>query len=266
MGLFSKENCIVCGGEAVSFSRTKMNNGTYICSKCTLKTKLSNSWNVDKLKASTVEQIKERIAYASKAEIENKERISKFKPTQKEGGYIWFDDNNKWFVLPKGTFSSKINECFVFKYDEILDFEVLEDGNTITKGGLGKAIVGGAVFGLAGVIAGGTAKKSKQVCTKLEIKITTKNIDNPVVYLNMIDTELKKDSLLYKTVSRSVQNILSKFQIIVAQLEEEKEIEKANTNNFISPADEIKKFKELLDIGAITQEEFDAKKTQLLEL
>lgn len=31
-----------------------------------------------------------------------------------------------------------------------------------------------------------------------------------------------------------------------------------------SAADEIKKFKELLDLGAITQEEFDAKKKQLL--
>lgn len=34
----------------------------------------------------------------------------------------------------------------------------------------------------------------------------------------------------------------------------------------VSVADEIKKFKELLDMGAITQEEFDAKKKQLLGL
>ena len=33
-----------------------------------------------------------------------------------------------------------------------------------------------------------------------------------------------------------------------------------------SSADEIKKFKELLDSGIITQEEFDAKKKQLLGL
>ncbi len=33
-----------------------------------------------------------------------------------------------------------------------------------------------------------------------------------------------------------------------------------------SNADEIKKYKELLDIGAITQEEYDAKKKQLLGL
>lgn len=34
----------------------------------------------------------------------------------------------------------------------------------------------------------------------------------------------------------------------------------------VSVADEIKKFKELLDMGAITQDEFDAKKKQLLDL
>ncbi|WP_321993276.1 PH domain-containing protein [Clostridium butyricum] len=34
----------------------------------------------------------------------------------------------------------------------------------------------------------------------------------------------------------------------------------------ISVADEIKKFKELLDMGALTQEEFDIKKKQLLNL
>lgn len=34
----------------------------------------------------------------------------------------------------------------------------------------------------------------------------------------------------------------------------------------VSPAEELKKFKELLDMGIITQEEFDTKKAQLLKL
>ena len=34
----------------------------------------------------------------------------------------------------------------------------------------------------------------------------------------------------------------------------------------ISPAEELKKFKELLDMGIITQEEFDIKKKELLGL
>lgn len=42
--------------------------------------------------------------------------------------------------------------------------------------------------------------------------------------------------------------------------------ETSQVTNSISSSDEIKKYKDLLDSGAITQEEFDAKKKQLLNL
>lgn len=42
--------------------------------------------------------------------------------------------------------------------------------------------------------------------------------------------------------------------------------ETVTVNQAISPAEELKKFKELLDMGAISQEEFEAKKKQLLDL
>ena len=41
---------------------------------------------------------------------------------------------------------------------------------------------------------------------------------------------------------------------------------KKSQNGFSSNADELKKYKDLLDSGAITQEEFDAKKKQILGL
>ena len=56
-------------------------------------------------------------------------------------------------------------------------------------------------------------------------------------------------------------------------ISEMKNVEEKRTNqssgatiSAVSPAEEIKKFKELLDMGIITQEEFDAKKKQLLGL
>lgn len=59
---------------------------------------------------------------------------------------------------------------------------------------------------------------------------------------------------------------------IKAAMDEFKEHESETaTNNTVvqaalSPAEELKKFKELLDLGIITQEEFDTKKKQLLGL
>lgn len=43
-------------------------------------------------------------------------------------------------------------------------------------------------------------------------------------------------------------------------------IKKSSSTSITSSADEILKYKQLLDLGAITQEEFDAKKKKLLEL
>lgn len=169
-------------------------------------------------------------------------------------------------MFPQGTFTSKIEKSYVFKYDDLLDFEVLEDGTSVTKGGFGKALVGGAVFGLAGAIAGGTSKQTKQVCNKLQVKVTTRNIDRPIVYIDLINTEFKKDGIVYKQASKSVQDILSKFQLVVDQIGRENDEKQGFSSSSISAADEIKKYKELLDMGAITQEEFDKKKSQLLEL
>ena len=61
----------------------------------------------------------------------------------------------------------------------------------------------------------------------------------------------------------------SPYLTIISKEEYEQEQQKKsgqNTNVSPSPADELKKFKELLDSGIITQEEFDTKKKQLLGL
>ncbi len=48
--------------------------------------------------------------------------------------------------------------------------------------------------------------------------------------------------------------------------EKQRTLSASENDNTFSAADELKKFKELLDSGIITQEEFDAKKKQLLGL
>ncbi len=55
-------------------------------------------------------------------------------------------------------------------------------------------------------------------------------------------------------MSDSVALILISFAVTIIQL----------TSSAASSADEIMKFKELLDSGVITQEEFDAKKKEIL--
>lgn len=56
------------------------------------------------------------------------------------------------------------------------------------------------------------------------------------------------------------------IRILSAEEYEKEKASAAAPASTVSTADELKKFKELLDMGAITQEEFDAKKKQLLGL
>ncbi|MDO4744896.1 MAG: SHOCT domain-containing protein, partial [Clostridia bacterium] len=57
----------------------------------------------------------------------------------------------------------------------------------------------------------------------------------------------------------------AKFDDAICQAQKST-VETTKSQSAFSVADELKKFKELLDMDIITQEEFDAKKKQLLGL
>ena len=124
------------------------------------------------------------------------------------------------------------------------------------------------MFGDAGAIAGGVTarRKSSSTCSKLQIKITLNSLSNPVVYINFIETEYRKDSVLGKEVYESEYSLAQKALSVlnlICDSNSDGEIEEEEAN--YSKADEIKKFKELLDMGAITQEEYEEKKKDLLK-
>ncbi len=185
--------------------------------------------------------------------------------TKDFGEYIKFDEiNRKWFI-PDGFFGGVKNPV-IYSFDDILDFELIEDGNSVTKGGIGRAVVGHVLAGGIGAIVGGiTAKrKTKSTCTRLQIKITLNNITTPAVLVNLIISETKKDSFIYKTAYSSAQNIMSVLQIICANKQSTNQ--RTTVMPSMSFADEIIKYKQLFDQGIITQEEFNEKKRQLLDL
>ncbi|WP_051623481.1 hypothetical protein [Clostridium hydrogeniformans] len=140
--------------------------------------------------------------------------IEDFVSTSEVGGYIKFNDNTKQILIsPK--FKPRI-----LNYSDILDYTLLENGETIeTKGGLGRAITGGVLFGDVGAIVGGTTGKRKSVTSisELKIKIVTKDMNNPNVYIKLITTSTKTNSFMYKSAYEVAQTILSMLQIVTSQ-------------------------------------------------
>lgn len=159
----------------------------------------------------------------------------------------------------------------VYNFDELNTYELLENGSAVTSGGLGvgRAIVGGVLFGGVGAVLGGVTKKRKQTnfVESLKILVTFKNRKPISTTIDFIKKKQEKDKKYEKTLA-AAQETLSGFDYIMNILENVKheQLVETTSGSPVSATDELRKYKELLDDGIINQEEFDSKKKELLGL
>ena len=266
MKFFKTEDCPICGAPTNAFLKSPAKyNDRNICYGC-YQILEDNGVSLSSFKKYSLEELQGIVNAYKKNKEEHLAEVSAFQVTKRIGNYIHFDDNNKKFAIPQLSANGDVKDLKIYSYDGILDYELLEDGNSISKGGVGRAIVGGALFGGAGAIVGAsTGHQYKKTCSLLQIKITMNNMDSPTVYVNFIDFEIRKDSSTYKRLFAQAQETMSLLNIIAQSKQSNSDDIAVQQNNF-SAADEILKFKQLLDSGIISQEEFDAKKKQLLGL
>ncbi len=259
MGFFSEKTvCSICGKHYMLYSFSTKSN-EFVCIKCANRAGISVSASIDNI---SLEDVKTLINKNN----ENAKKLSDFTITKSIGVYLKIDERKKQWYIPDG-FGGTTHNPRIYSYNDVLDFALLEDGGSINKGGLGRAVAGGVLFGGVGAVVGGVTgiKKSKPVCSSLKIKITLNDMSHPAEYINFISSETKKSSFTYKTCEKSAQDIMSLLQVMCSQNTSAQAIY-AEAKQEASAADEIKKFKELFDAGIITEEEFNAKKKQLLNL
>ena len=160
---------------------------------------------------------------------------------KEKSGEIGLNIMENSFVLKKTIGSKDWFEDFEIPYDKIQSFEIV------------KRHAGTWEMVLSSDTASARATEVENVIA--------------ITYLDNADTEilLRLEMLTGFTVynqAKECQNMLDLLRQnkILNRLNKEKNV---STNN-ISSADELKKYKELLDAGIITAEEFEAKKKQLL--
>ncbi|PKG28773.1 SHOCT domain-containing protein [Cytobacillus horneckiae] len=254
--MFNKKNkvCPICDNK-LGFFKHEFSGGVRICDKCFNSSGITVNELLERGQTNIpIDELEERV----NAYREVVDKTEKFVITKQIGNFVAFDENQqKWALL--SSFKGEIKQTY--NYSDVINFELLEDGNSVASGGLGRALVGGVLFGGVGAIVGGvTGKKtSKGICSSLKLKVTVNDMANPVVYINFIETKLKTDGFAYRTFAESAQECLSTFQLICDRFSEEKTVKPSSDT-----ADEIMKFKNLLDAGAITEEEYNIKKKELL--
>ena len=173
-----------------------------------------------------------------------------------ELGDLKVDKNNSvWWV------KNYFGEPKIRNFNEVIDYELVVNDNTVKgKGAFSRAVAGGLLFGGVGAVAGASTAKRVTVVTALYINVYLK--DGTLERINFINTATKTDSFTYNTMKDCAEKASALFTAMIA----DNESKNASPASAISAADEIAKYKKLLDDGAITEEEYNAKKKQLMEI
>lgn len=243
--------CDICGEKAGALTKLTLKDGI-VCGQCLKKTGRPTDGSTKSL-----QDFNNRFKYLE----DNNNLFNSFSPTIKIASYLQVDENNKLFKIGKSK------DCFNF--NELVNFELNEDGETITKGGsVGRAAVGGALFGGAGAIVASNSKskKTESLVNNMYIRIS---LNNPWIKnskIQIINFETKKNSLYYKNSKQLCDEIISALELI-SSYSDEPALHNAETQiNTIDTAGELEKFHDLMVKGIITEEDFNLKKKALLGL
>ena len=170
-------------------------------------------------------------------------------------GLMKIDDNNKLFKA-----SGKI-----FKFEDLINFELIEDDQKIVEGGIsaGRAILGGSFFGNAGAGIGGLSKvkkADKEFCTSMQIIYSVRNNKQATRTIPFIFAKSDKSKAVYNQAKVNAKATLEGFNYIISCNESAEPTDSALAN-----FEDLKKLKELLDLGILTTDEFESKKAELLK-
>lgn len=264
--------CSLCDKKIGFFSVSRSIKDGCICDLCSNKFlkaigEAGNDVWLDEIKYYTKDYMNDVISGNEK--IETFRDI--FKPTNTIADLFVIDENNKlWGFLQKcgEGFYAEMKVCKIYKFEDIFDYEVIEDEETETKqkggalSGVGKGLLGGMFFGgigaLAGAASGNKKSKSKTIITSLKIVISLKSSFNQVT-IPIIETPTKNYQP-FKDRCQEITVILDKIKQMNENISN-----KNNNDSSVDSVEEIRKYKKLLDEGIITEEEFNQKKKQLLE-
>ncbi len=208
-----KEHCAVCGNTPSKFP---ISDGR-ICSDCFKEFKDMPNFITRVTKITRTELLSYR-----KVQEYSKEQNSLFNVTKRIGSYIEFDQNRGQFRLMPILGAAKKTPD-VYNCDDIIEYELLEDGISVTSGGLGRAAAGGILFGGVGAIVGGVTgkKKTRAKIENFRIKLTLNNFQNPTVYIDLLNKKkIKTNSNRYKEIYEKAQEILSTLSVLQNNKEE----------------------------------------------
>ena len=224
--------CPVCGGKLGLLNREKSADGL-ICASC-------SNFFFSKLGIRAAKQSTAALADYW-ATLEQRRKVFKETDSIYDGDalFVSIDNPNRLFCIGHRSGDKGAG----YESDMPDDLTVTE-----TKGGIGRAVIGAAVAGPVGAIVGAATAKTE----------TRKGRSKESVSIHFA-LPLGESSLPTTVYPGGMTAFLKSCKV-------SQEKPQAAAPAAPSAADELLKFKQLLDMGAITEAEYNAKKAQLLGL
>lgn len=170
-------------------------------------------------------------------------------------------------VRPKGLEVYLISGFITYRIgllDERINYWAFEPQKKLiekkSKSIVGRALVGGLLFGPVGAIVGGMTGIGDKESSK-----SLQGIDN-LLSISYTDENDKEYMLVFECSDKKAKRVLDFFNKNYLQKYKEEETEDLSVEEFSKGniADELMKLKILLDEGLLTREEFDDQKGKLL--
>lgn len=122
---------------------------------------------------------------------------------------VYIDDTQKKIAIRE---KEKVS---IYDYEDILGYEVQEDGESIAQGRMGSALVGGLVFGMAGAVIGSAgSRKQTNKCSDLSLVIFLNNLSVPKETIKFILAPTDKTSAAYKDAKERINEALGAMKYI----------------------------------------------------
>ena len=109
------------------------------------------------------------------------------------------------------------NDTGWYSFEDLVSYELIVNNQTVVSGGVGQALVAGAMFGPIGAVAGGIVSKRKSTSKILNmtVRVTSNDFTKPVVFIDLIRKPVKNTSKEYKEAVENAQRIMGALDVIV---------------------------------------------------
>ena len=177
------------------------------------------------------------------------------------------DEGNIEIINPKGLISQRIacrNNTNLNFYVEIEGFKLKADTKTRITGKTKKNLKANKWTGLSSIFDGTLDNFGKFIVSVkdgniLEYKLSTNHGD---LYIDIFKVEMN-DGTVSEELEENKKTVVKKSKGTKISIKDNKK-ETPHNNQEESVVDQLFKWKQLLDMGAITQEEYDKQKAKLL--